>query len=222
MSQLNPSRYKRLTKSMDYGVSDGLYWDSTNGELVMVIDDTVKAKFPATQTAADMLISDGTKFQPLPVDGSAAIDQDGLLLIQNGAVDPEMLAKPCLRVASEQLTAASLTDGGAAVGTKTLGITIPAGARFIASTVDMLFGFAGNVSATLTLGDGSDVDRYNTGTPSIFTTSAAGVDMGVPSGTAFHSADKAVVATVTSATDITLVLAGGGSCYVRLWFLEPV
>ncbi len=133
-----------------------------------------------------------------------------------------LVAKPRLRCITEALGAASLTDGGAAVGTKTLTAAIPAGARFLYTTLDTLTGFAGDTSAVITLGDGTDADRYNTGTPDIFTTAAAGVDMGAPSGTAFHSEAKTVVATVTSAADITPVLAGGGVCILRFWFLEPV
>lgn len=152
------------------------------------------------------------------------------LMMNAGATAPQwteiggsVQAKPRLRCITETLTAASLTDGGAAVGTKNLTAAIPAGARFLYTTIDTIVAFAGDVSATITLGDGSDVDRYNTGTPSVFTTAAAGVDMGVPSGTAFHATAIAnIVATVTSAADITPVLAGGGSCSLKFWFLEPV
>lgn len=153
-----------------------------------------------------------------------------LLRMNSGATDPEwgqadnsILAKPRLRVIQETLTAASLTDGGAAVGTKNLTAAIPAGARFLFTTIHSIVGFAGDVSAVITLGDGVDADRYNTGTPNVFATAAAGVDMGAPSGTAFHDAAVAnIVATVTSNADITPVLAGGGSCVLTFWFLEPV
>jgi hypothetical protein len=70
MAQLDPTRYKRLTKSVEYGVSDGLYWDSANNELVLVIDDTVKFKLPQSQTANYALISDGTDVEPAAVAGS--------------------------------------------------------------------------------------------------------------------------------------------------------
>lgn len=146
----------------------------------------------------------------------------GVSAIGTAKVLPAMLAKPRVRCVEETLTAASLTDGGAAIGTKTLTATIPAGARFLASTATALTGFAGDVSAVITLGDGTDADRYNTGTPDIFTTAAAGVDLGAPSGTVFHAEAKAVVATVTSASDITLVLIGGGSVNLKFWFLEPI
>ena len=71
MAQLDPSRYKRLTKAMDYGVSDGLYWDGTNSEIVVVIDDTIKAKVPLSQTANRVLMSDGTDIEQAQVPGAA-------------------------------------------------------------------------------------------------------------------------------------------------------
>lgn len=315
MPQLNPNQYKRLTKPLDYGVSDGLYWDITNSLLVLVIDDTVKAKIPLTQTTGQALVSDGTDIEPeaisiqgdelvfaseargdilrrgasawervsakdsgkilvgdgtdvasVAVSGDASLAANGALTVTDvtvgsdaagdiqykssatalarlakgtagqvlamnaGATAPQwtevggsLQAKPRLRCISETLTAASLTDGGAAIGTKNLTAAIPAGARFLYCTIDTITGFAEDTSAVITLGDGVDVDRYNTGTPSVFTTAAAGVDMGAPSGTAFHSAAIAnVVATVTSAADITPVIAGAGSCILRFWFLEPI
>lgn len=100
------------------------------------------------------------------------------------------------------------TDGGGAVGTKDLSVSIPAGAVFARALVTEITGFTGDTSATLTVGDGTDVDRYNTGTPSVFTTADAGVDMGAPSGTLFHSGAKTPKLTVTSATDFTAVVAG--------------
>lgn len=115
-----------------------------------------------------------------------------------------------MRLVSYQETVAydDFTDGGSTAGTFALGISIPAGAVFARSLVTDVTGFAGDTSAVLTIGDGSDVDRYNTGTPSVFATAAAGADMGAPSGTAHHSAAATPTLTVTSATDFTAVSAG--------------
>jgi hypothetical protein len=55
---------------------------------------------------------------------------------------------------------------------------------------------------------GGDTDRYMTGTPSVFTTAAQGVDLGVPSGTAWHTAAAVPTALITSAADFTNVVAG--------------
>lgn len=169
-----------------------------------------------TSATALARLAKGTALQLLRMNSGATAPEWG-------AVDNTMLAKPRVRAIQETLTAASLTDGGGAVGTKTMAAAIPAGARFLFTTIHSIVGFAGDTSAVITLGDGSDGDRYNTGTPDIFSTAAAGVDMGAPSGTAWHAdAIAGVVATVTSAADITPVLAGGGSAVLTFWFLEPV
>lgn len=114
------------------------------------------------------------------------------------------------RLVTYQQTVAfsEFTDGGGAAGTLALAASIPAGAVFARSLIDQITGFTGDTSAVLTIGDGTDVDRYNTGTPSVFTTAAAGVDAGAPSGTLFHSAAKTPTLTVTSATDFGAVSAG--------------
>lgn len=117
----------------------------------------------------------------------------------------------------------AFTDGGSTSGTLVLGITIPAGAVYLQTLSSALVGFTGDVSATATLGDGSDVDRYNTGTPNFFTTAAAGVAMGVPSGTIFHAtAISTVTLTVTSNSDFTLVkTAGLGSVAIEMLWYTP-
>lgn len=115
-----------------------------------------------------------------------------------------------MQLVSHQQTVlfSQFTDGGSTVGTLDLATVIPAGAVFARSLITGITGFTGDTSATLTIGDGTDVDRYNTGTPSLFTTASAGVDLGAPSGTLFHSAVKTPKLTVTSATDFTAVVAG--------------
>lgn len=108
----------------------------------------------------------------------------------------------------ESVSYDEFTDGGALAGTYTSALSIPAGAVYLACVVDQVVGFTGDTSAALTVGDGTDVDRYNTGTPSVFATAAAGAAMGVPSGTTHHSAAKNPVYTVTSNADFTSVAAG--------------
>lgn len=101
------------------------------------------------------------------------------------------------------------TDGGGTSGTKDLNATIPAGSVFERSLVTNITGFTGDTTATLILGvTGGDTDRYNTGTPSVFTTATAGVDLGAPSGTAWHTAAAVPTALVTSGSDFGLVVAG--------------
>lgn len=116
----------------------------------------------------------------------------------------------------ERVTRAQFTDGGAAVGTYSMKAQIPVGAEVIRTLVTDVTAFAGDTSAVLVVGDGTDADRYNTGTPSVFA-SAAMVAMGIPSGTAGHAAAKTPVLTVTSASDFTSVT--GGALTVRIYYL---
>jgi len=111
------------------------------------------------------------------------------------------------------------TDGGGTSGTLDCGINIPAGADFLKTCVTAITGFTGDSSATIKVGDGSTADRYNTGTPSVFTTAAAGVDMGVPSGTKWHTAATNVTITITSGTDWGQVTAG--KLTLTVWYYDP-
>jgi len=115
--------------------------------------------------------------------------------------------KTDLKSYSQTIAFGDFTDGGSTAGTLSLGVSIPVGAVYEATLVDDLTGFAGDTSAVITVGDGTDADRYNTGTPSVFAT-AAGVAMGVPSGTRYHAAAKTPVVTITSGSDWGAVTAG--------------
>lgn len=110
------------------------------------------------------------------------------------------------------------TDGGGAVGTMVFTGALPAGAVVLASKVVVGAGFAGDASAALTIGDGTDVDRYNTSTIDIFTTAAAGVQSGVPSGSKLLTAANSPTLTVTTAADFTSVSAG--SVTVAIYYLQ--
>ncbi len=101
------------------------------------------------------------------------------------------------------------TDSTGVTGTLELNVSIPVGAVFLRTLLTVLTGFAGDTTATITIGDGSDVDRYMTGTPDVFSTVAAGLDMGAPAGTMFHGAAKTPKIIVTVATDWGAVTAGG-------------
>lgn len=126
-----------------------------------------------------------------------------------------------LKKFTQTITADDLTDGGGAAGTKILDLNIPAGAVVVRTIVKDIVGFAGDTSAVIQVGDGTDVDRYNTGTPNVFATASAGVDMGAPSGTAFHATAKDVVVTITSDSDITAVITdGSGSIEITVLYYE--
>lgn len=134
-----------------------------------------------------------------------------------GFVDPVDIAVPKISVITETILKSAFTDGGSTSGTKVMATQIPAGAIYLHSKVVVNTAFSGDTSAVLTIGDGSDVDRYNTGTPSIFTTGAK--EMGVPSGNRFHPAAQSVTLTVTSGADFTNV-AAGGSITVSLYYIQ--
>ena len=113
---------------------------------------------------------------------------------------------PKLVTYQETVLYSAMVDGGGASWTKALSTSIPEGAVFVQSFIDAVTWFAWDVSAVITIGDGTDVDRYNTWTPSVFAT-ADHVSAWVPSGTIYHSAAKTPTITVTTNADFTSVSA---------------
>lgn len=107
------------------------------------------------------------------------------------------------------------TDGGSTAGTLVLDEGIPVGAYVYRTVLVDVTGFTGDTSATIQVGDGTDVDRYSTGTPSVFTTANA-IDLGAVSGTAIHTAAKSVTVTITSNSDWGAVTAGQAT--IRLYY----
>jgi hypothetical protein len=122
-----------------------------------------------------------------------------------------------VRKLSETVARAAFTDGLAAVGTFTTSMNIPVGATVLFAAVTAITGFTGNVSATMTIGDGTTVDRYNTSTINVFATAAGGISAGAVSGVAYHAAAKDVVLTVTGNSDFTAISAG--SVTVEIYYL---
>ena len=107
----------------------------------------------------------------------------------------------------QSVTLADFTDSGT-TGTLVLDEQIPVGAWVLRSLVRNVTGFAGNTSAAMTIGDGTDVDRYMVAsTLDVFTTVAM-LDGGAPSGAQIHTAAKSVTLTITAASDFTAVTAG--------------
>ena len=117
----------------------------------------------------------------------------------------------------EEVSFSQFTDGGSAVGTYVMKSPIPIGGHVLATTYTSIIGFTGDTSATLVVGDGSDADRYNTSTPSVYTTAGA-VEAGVPSGIKGHAAAVYPTLTVTSAADFTNVTAG--AVKVTIFFVK--
>lgn len=113
-----------------------------------------------------------------------------------------------IKVIKESFTLSDFTDGGGAAGTVEFASnTLPIGAVVVRTLIEDVTGFIGDTSAVITVGDGTDVDRYNTGTPSVFADIDA-VDAGAVSGTAYHAAAKTPTITVTSGTDFGSVTDG--------------
>lgn len=109
------------------------------------------------------------------------------------------------------------TDGGAAAGTLALSVKLPAGAWVLRAFLNLSEAFAAAGTVVMTVGDGSDVDRYNAGTPNVKVTGY--VDLGAPSGTQVHTALTTVTLTVTEGTDFGNVTAGAGT--ITIVYLEP-
>jgi hypothetical protein len=149
-------------------------------------------------------IAVGTGSRYMTRDLANDLTQLPLQKVKNESLDSDYTG---WQVICETVLRADFTDGGSTSGTYVMKQTIPAGAWVLRTILQDLTGFTGDTSAALTVGDGTDVDRYNTGTPSVFTTAVA-VDMGAPSGTQIHVTAKSVTLTITSAADFTNVTAG--------------
>jgi len=108
------------------------------------------------------------------------------------------------------------TDGGSTAGTYQVQFELPVGFFVERTQLANITGFAGDTSAAITVGDGSDVDRYNTGTPSVFATLSR-LDLGIASGTRFIATANRPTITVTSNADFTSVSAGGFDIRVYGW-----
>lgn len=141
-------------------------------------------------------------------DANQSIGAVNATSISVGATGSEILAPEFVKL-TETVGYAAFTDNANATGQFDLTAgNIPIGATLIASAVTAITGFTGDTTATMTIGDGTDVDRYNTGTLDVFTTLANGIATGVPSGVQYHDAAKTPRLTVTGGADFTSISAG--------------
>lgn len=115
-------------------------------------------------------------------------------------------------------TAFTKVEGTATKATASLGATIPVGAHVLGAQVVVHTGYTGDTSAVMTLGDGSDADRYNTST--IDVASSGYVSAGAPSGTLGHAAAVTPTVTLTTGADYDNVSAGDMT--VRITFLPAI
>lgn len=126
-------------------------------------------------------------------------------------------------VLTETVTVSQFTDGGGTSGTYQMAGSIPAGAVALLTKVGPVTGFAGDTTAVLIIGDGSDTDRYNTSTINVFATQAVGVDAGIRSGLALHTAAVRPTLTITSSADFTSVVTNAaGVLTVQIFYIEPL
>jgi len=105
MTQLDPSRYKRLTQGgVTYGVSDGLYWDGTNSQIVVVINDSIVST--VATTGVDDLLSSEAQGDVMRRGASSwerhASGTSGQILVGDGT-----------DIASVAVTGATLSSAGA-------------------------------------------------------------------------------------------------------------
>ena len=157
-----------------------------------------------------------TNLTDLDVSGSATVggtfDVTGALTVGGSStIGGASLVKFTETVAFGDMTDVTTT------GTIDLTNTIPVGAFVVCALVTAITGFAGDTSAVVTLGDGSDADRYNTGTPDVFSTIANGIAMGIPSGVQYHATAATVKVTVTTNADFSSVTAG--SLTIEFYYL---
>jgi hypothetical protein len=131
----------------------------------------------------------------------------------------------CVRgVLVQRISIADFTDGGSTVGTLVLTPDLPAGAFVLGSQVRAVVGWAGDTSAIMTIGDGTDVDRYNTGSYNVFATAAYGADGDTenpPSGNRGHlAAMTTLTVTVTTGADFTTAKSNGsGRATVYIFYV---
>lgn len=124
-----------------------------------------------------------------------------------------------VEVLEETVLYSAFTDNHpGATGSYTMAGYLPKGAVVLGSKWLVNTGFTGDTTATMTVGDGSTADRYNTGTPSVYT--AGLVAPGVPSGTKLVTTPNRPVLTVTGAADFTSITAG--SVTVSIYYIRTL
>lgn len=121
---------------------------------------------------------------------------------------------------SETFALADFTDNEDATGTAEFSVDIPVGAYVICCICTALTGFtsaASTSTAVVTVGDGTDPDRYMTGTPSVIADADSGITLGEPSGIKYHSAAKTPTVIITEDSDFTQLESG--SITLEIYYL---
>lgn len=174
------------------------------------------------------VVADSTKHGSRQVLATTTPGTQGTIPItgSNGELDPSYAGKPRVQSIRETHLMSTFTDGLGATATKAMTGELPVGATVFATRLQVPVACDGDGDETdckLTIGDGVDVDRFNTGTPSIFTAAAAGVQTGLPSGDALIVTAVAPVLTITASggdADATDIINGGGRVNVEIDYIE--
>ena len=195
MAQLDPSRYKRLTKPYAYASSDGLYWDGTNSRLVVSINGTVYEAplHIASQARGDVLrrgastweraasvaagsiaVGNGTDSVPVVPTGDVTIDGSGATAIGANKVLSAMVDPNLIKYAVVDMTNAQV----GALNTTAITV-VPAPSAGFFHIVDSVVFYQKYGSAVFTGVGANDnlVLRYENASGTIATGSAAGVGM---------------------------------------------
>jgi hypothetical protein len=183
-----------------------------------VYDFVTGLRLPELRAGLSAPNGDGEPFKSLPIGSrywkaSAANPDYGVWYEKRKNDKRDDDWSPGLVTIAQRVVRADFTDGGSTIGTLTMDQQVPAGAQYLRTVLRDLTGFTGNVSATIQVGDGTDVDRYSAATPSVFTTAVA-ADLGAPSGTLVHVAAITPVITITASSDFTAVTAGAFTIYM--------
>lgn len=107
---------------------------------------------------------------------------------------------------AQHIDYSEFTDGASTTGTLSLDASIPIGAYVLRSYLVNNTAATGVSALTIQIGDGTDVDRYSTGTPSV-ASAASIISLGAVSGTAVHTAAKTPIVTLTEDDDFTDITA---------------
>lgn len=216
---------KNPFQATDIILRNGGVIETEGGTTIVEVDangtPSIKANIEDALADGFMFIGDSNGVtSEVQMTGDVVINNMGFTSV--GGLTSNSFAYPKMVIEQHYVSTADLTDGGGTTGTYDLPTTISAGSVFQAALVTSITGFAGDTTATIQVGDGTDVDRYNTGTPDVFASALEGVACGQPSGTAWHNQDETVTVTITSATDIGLVIAdGNGFLQLTLVWLDP-
>jgi hypothetical protein len=112
-----------------------------------------------------------------------------------------------LQVFEETVALAQFTDSTGTTGTYVCTFDLPVGFWLHRAILTDVTGFAGDTTATIQVGDGSDADRLSTDTPSVFA-SATIIDIGAPSGVLPVTTAYKPKITITAGSDWGAVTAG--------------